>query len=301
MRIFLCFLTLSLLVICVIQTSYAQTQSCRCVAFRLDDVQDFHLNNAQIAVMGLFEKKNASLTLGIIGNHIGNDPRLVNHLKEVMNHGITNNSHIEIASHGWNHEDFRQFSKDEQSALMEQSIKKISTVLGVVPRTFIPPFDTFNNDTLDAAQRNGIHYFSASGQNDPPPYDFQNVTVYHFPETAATGDIYSNGSNWFSYPHQQILDDVLASLDNQGFAVVVAHPQDHSIRKGEDIANKVDWQQIKEDDLLIDQIRNMGLKIVTIGEIKHNMSEVGNNSTNNSTNSNFLPYEKGLKIVTIGI
>lgn len=282
-------MVLSLIVVCLIGTSYAQTQTCRCVAFRLDDIQDSHLNNAQIAVMDLFDIKNASLTLGIIGNHIGNDTRLVNHIKEVMNDGMNNKFHIEIASHGWNHEDFRNFSKAEQSTLMEQSIKKISTVFGVVPHTFIAPMSLFNNDTLDAAQRNGMSYFSANEHNDPPPYTFQNVTLYHFPATAATGDIYSNGSNWFSYTHQQILDDILASLHKYGFAVVVAHPQDHSIRKDEDIANKVDWQQIKELDLLIDQIRSIGLKIVAIDEIKQNMSGVGNNSTSN----NFSSYKNG--------
>ena len=63
------------------------------------------------------------------------------------------------------------------------------------------------------------------------------------------------------------------------------HPQDHSIREGEDIANKVDWPQIKELDLLIDQIRDKGLKIVTIGEIKQNM-ELSWHSSNIPSDSN---------------
>jgi len=56
------------------------------------------------------------------------------------------------------------------------------------------------------------------------------------------------------------------------------HPQEHSIRIDEDIQNKVDWQQIKELNSIIEQVKNKGLKTVTIGEINQNMKISGNNS-----------------------
>jgi len=117
-------LGLFMLVIYLIPVSYSQIKSCNCVAFRLDDIQDFHLNNAQIAVIDLFESQNASFTIGIIGNHFGNDTKLVDHIKEVMKNSANNNFKIEIANHGWNHEDFRQFSKEQQSELLNKSNKK---------------------------------------------------------------------------------------------------------------------------------------------------------------------------------
>ena len=252
MKTFFCFLALSLLIINVIQVSYAQIQtiapaagnnskisspqnqsiapqnqsiapqnqsltiqSCHCVAFRLDDIQDYHLNNAQIAVIDLFEAKNASLTLGVIGNHIGNDTKLINHIKDTMKNSINNNFHIEIANHGWNHEDFTQFSLGEQAQLMHQANEKITTVLGVVPQVFIAPMSLFNNATLHAAQNNNIHYFSASESHDSPPYNLRNITsLYHFPETATTGDIYANGSNWYSIPAGDIFSRILSSWIN---------------------------------------------------------------------------------------
>src|SRR3990170_1833599 len=90
------------------QQSYAISDSCRCVAFRLDDIQDYFLNNVQIEIMNTFQKNNKSLTVGIIGNYFGNDTAIVNFLKEKLEN---NTSSLEIANHGWNHEDFTLFDK----------------------------------------------------------------------------------------------------------------------------------------------------------------------------------------------
>jgi peptidoglycan/xylan/chitin deacetylase (PgdA/CDA1 family) len=190
-----------------------------------------------------------------------------------MNNSINNTPHIEIANHGWDHEDFTQYGKDKQSQLMYHTNQKISDVLGVSPEVFIAPMSLFNNDTLQAAQSNGIHYFSASSSTDSPPYNHNNITpLYHFPATAATSDLTNNSNVWFSYSLQEIFNEILYILDNYGFAVVVVQPQNYSIREGKDMVNKVDWQQINALNLLIDQIRDEELKIVTIGEINHNMS-----------------------------
>src|SRR5438445_5204601 len=51
--------------------------NCQCVAFRLDNVQDYWLNNVQTKIIDTFQQKNASLTIGIIGNSFGNDPKIV--------------------------------------------------------------------------------------------------------------------------------------------------------------------------------------------------------------------------------
>jgi len=54
--------------------------TCNCVAFRLDDVQDYYLRESQVAVMELFQQKNADLTIGVIGSAFGGDPHLVDFL-----------------------------------------------------------------------------------------------------------------------------------------------------------------------------------------------------------------------------
>jgi len=74
--------------------------SCQCVAFRLDDIQDYYLNQAQEEIIRTFEKRNESLTIGVIGNFIGDDVVLVAFLKQRIHaEGFT----MEVANHGWNH------------------------------------------------------------------------------------------------------------------------------------------------------------------------------------------------------
>jgi len=55
--------------------------TCNCVAFRLDDVQDYYLRGPQLDVMEVFQQKNADLTIGIIGSVFGTDPLLVNYIE----------------------------------------------------------------------------------------------------------------------------------------------------------------------------------------------------------------------------
>ena len=92
--------------------------SCKCVAFRLDDIQDYFLNQPQMEVIKTFERKNVSLTVGVIGNSFGNDVVLTDFLKKTL---LNDENNLEVANHGWNHEDFTLFDKDQQSALLSNS------------------------------------------------------------------------------------------------------------------------------------------------------------------------------------
>src|SRR5919198_3545543 len=113
---------------------------CRCVAFRLDDIQDYWLNNVQVGVIDTFRKNDASLTVGVIGNYFGEDHKLVSYLKSrLSNDSEVSQASIEIANHGWNHEDFTLFTETQQSELLAKGNQKIVTLLGVQQTVFIPP------------------------------------------------------------------------------------------------------------------------------------------------------------------
>jgi len=250
------------------QQVYASTDSCRCVAFRLDDIQDYYLNKAQMEIIDTFPKNDASLTVGIIGNYFGNDTVLVDFLKEKLEH----NTALEIANHGWNHEDFTYYEKQEQSQLIQKTDGKILKVLGVASNGFIPPFNKINDDTISALYENKIRYVSANVTQDIPPYDLKDETFYHLPAAALTGDLNSDNSYWFGTQHRETFAQVQISLINYGFAVVTLHPQEYSKRQGLDFSNEVDAAQIRELGLLINDIEKNGLDIVTIGKIPdHNI------------------------------
>ena len=68
-----------------------------CVAFRLDDVQDWWITEAQRRVMTIFEKNGLPLTIGIIANYYGTDRNIVDFVKT----NIQSKAYcLEIADHG---------------------------------------------------------------------------------------------------------------------------------------------------------------------------------------------------------
>ena len=249
--------------------AYAVSDSCRCVAFRLDDIQDYFLNKAQKQVIDTFQQKNASLTIGIIGNYFGNDTMLVDFVKAKLQ---DNNSKLEVANHGWNHEDFTRFTKEEQSELIKKTNEKILNILKVTPSGFIAPFNKINNDTISGLRENDIRYVSVNVTQDIQSYEIKNDTLYHLPATALTGDLNSDNSYWLSTTHRETFAQVQGSLINYGFAVVTLHPQEYSKRQGLNYTNEVDFNQIHELAMLIDDVRNNGLKIVTINEIPEHVT-----------------------------
>ena len=246
------------------QQSYAISDSCRCVAFRLDDIQDYFLNNVQIEIMNTFQKNNKSLTVGIIGNYFGNDTAIVNFLKEKLEN---NTSSLEIANHGWNHEDFTLFDKQEQAKLIKKTDDKISTILKVKPTGFVAPFNKINSDTVTVLTENRFLYISANVTQDRPPYEIKNESFYHLPSISMTGDLNSDNTQWYGTTHKDTFVQIQNGLINYGFAVVTLHPQEYSKREGLNFSNEVDDAQIQELELLINEIENHGLDIVTISGI----------------------------------
>jgi peptidoglycan/xylan/chitin deacetylase (PgdA/CDA1 family) len=262
-------------------------ESCECVAFRLDDIQDYFLTNAQMKIIDTFEENSANLTVGIIGNLFGEDRTIVSFINSKIagNNNTDSNFAIEIANHGWNHEDFRSFSKDEQSMLMQRTNNKIVETLGVNPIVFITPYNRMNDDTIAAMQENGLQYVSAnttayaasflSEYNNETVVSVSggiatpgsNITIYHFPSSAHTGDLNADNTEWAGYSHERTFADLNASMNDLGYAVVTMHPQEFSVREGTKYQNEVDEQQISELELLLKDIRQAGFKIVTISQI----------------------------------
>lgn len=255
--------------------------SCHCVAFRLDDIQDYFVTKAQMEVITTFEQKNASLTVGIIGNHFGDDRVITGFLQDKLDDD--NGFSIEIANHGWNHEDFTLFTKEEQSTLLQQTDAKIMDVLGLKPVVFIPPYNSVNYDTTEALIENDFIFMSANTTNYPASFlqAYQNEStgvhdmtatessgsILHFPSVANTGDLNADNTEWLGKSHEETFSAISASMDELGYAVVTMHPMEFSSRTGTAYQNEVDFTQIRELGLLMDDIRDAGFEIVTVSQI----------------------------------
>lgn len=248
----------------VVSTNYSSAKdanSCRCVAFRFDDVQDYYLRDVQIGVMDEFSKREVKVTLGIIGNYFGNDETLITYVRNGVESG-----HFEVANHGWNHESFIEYRKEEQSRLMDQTNNKVFGILGVKPLVFIAPYNAVNQDTFAAARENNILYISANMTTDRPPYH-QRDDLYHYPSAAITGDLNDDDTAWVGFEHQTTLSQIRQSVKDHGFAVVTMHPMEFAARNGLEYYNRIDENQIVELDALISGLQDEGFEIVAVGEL----------------------------------
>ncbi|HYL65522.1 MAG TPA: polysaccharide deacetylase family protein [Nitrosopumilaceae archaeon] len=244
-------------------TSY-NIPNCHCVAFRLDDIQDYWLNNVQTAIMDTFQQKNASLTIGVIGNSFGGDVKLTGYLQKK----IKTSPSIEIANSGWKFEDFTASKQSEQSLLIKQSNDKIFSLLGITPSVFIPPYGKINNDTFGAMHENNITFLSANTLTYHTVYSTSN-TIHLFPATVSTGYVSSGNGTLHKLTNDEIFTNIQNSLRNYGFAVVTISFQDYAINNGTATQNEPDMQQIQQLGSLIDKVRNDGIKIVNISKINN--------------------------------
>jgi len=238
--------------------------NCNCVAFRLDDVQDYYLSATQQAIMSKFQQKNVPLTIGVIGSVIGTDPKLVSVIKNGLEQG-----NLEIANHSWHHDNYKKMTKSEQEIDLKNTNKKISELFGVEPKTFIPPQNLFNNDTLALLKTNGFTHISPGeiGIVDDPP-KFKKSKFYYFPMFAYTGRLNPDTDRWDVSPNDQVFARIEDSIFNYGYAVVMMHSNEFSALENGVYANKVNNTRLDQLDALLDKIQSEKISITTIGSIQ---------------------------------
>ena len=237
--------------------------SCNCVAFRFDDVQDYWLNDVQIAYVNTFVEKNIPLTVGIITDSFGNDQKIINVIKDA-----TSKNNVEIASQGIGNAPFTDFSKQEQDNLLKQSIVEILNSIEVRPHIFVPPQNKYNDETKQVLIENKFTHLSSNILlGELPPFPLEGETLYQFPETASTGK-YSLEQNLFiGLPSNNTYSDTISSLKKYGFAVITSHPQEFSIIQNGTYTNQINKEQINELELLIQKLQLDGIRIVSIDKI----------------------------------
>ena len=242
-----------------IEETPKEVESCNCVAFRFDDVQDYWLNDVQIEFMKTFVENDIPLTLGVIANSFGDDVKMLDFVKE---------NNFEIASHGIGNSPFTEFTKQEQDQRLKESVQLIEEKLNTTPTVFIPPQNRFNEDTKQVLIENDFTHISSSLlHGDAPPYPLTNQELYRFPETGTTGKYDPNANIFAGVIYEDTLSDTLIGLETYGFAVITSHPQEFSTVVDGTYTNEPNLTQISELKQLISEIKQRGIKIVPISEI----------------------------------
>ena len=257
--------------------------NCNCVIFRLDDVQDNYHDQSQLALMNFFLEKNQSLSLGLIANLFGNDSSILNEVRKGFDAGT-----FELASHGWNHENFSKLSEHTQTDLLNKSVEKIHKVFGTRTTIFIPPFFEFNNATLDAMQHLGINIISSSDTtylDRNQSHLVANITysnytgndkILHFPSTVDYSKLV--GGQWNTKPVEKLLTMINNSISTHGYAIVTTHPQEFIIIKNGVVTDTLNATKLNDLHKLVNTIIDRNISLITFHKLANMSSDLVNST-----------------------
>ena len=242
------------------------SEICNCVAFRFDDVQNNWLFGVQFEMLEAFREHNVPVTIGVIGKALEGDLATY-----IQNDAQSQNPILEVANHGWIHEDFSQFDRDQQDQLIKKTNQQIFNVTGENPKTFLPPLGNINDSTLGVLNENKFTTFSSTLASSMPPYPLIISDIYHYPATALTANYIQETGMFQGIPHDQNLFQVNQSQEKFGFSVITLHPQEFAMVENGAYVDKVNQEQLNELVLLFGEIQRSGLKTVQISEIAENV------------------------------
>ena len=228
----------------------ASNRVCDCVVFRVDDIQDYFHDNAQLAIMNQFILKNQSVSLGLIMHDFGDDYNVRHKVMEGYKKGS-----FELALHGWDHVDYNNLSENAQQESLSLANGKMTDIFGGPSQIFIPPYNSFNNSTLNVMQKLGLRIISAEPDLDPGPYfvadGSSNYTdsynIYHLPQTTQFNTF--EGDNLIKVPINDIINNATKNISRYGYAIIVMHPEYFSKVVNETKPDILDKQKISDSDL----------------------------------------------------
>lgn len=265
--------SLILLLLVVVQPAFAVSNTCPCIVFRLDDIQAYYLSNVQTKIMGEFQKKNASLTIGIIGYDFTKDQKTVSYIKENLKKG---HSQIEIANHGWKHENFADLTQAQQVSLMNKTNQELLKTFGKKPTVFITPYNLFNNYTLKALQQLKMKVISSGITQDMNKYVTTKGKIvlnkdpeglYHIPSMTDFQIDVGNETMWSKIPKDKVIASINSHISKVGYDVVLLHPQNFAKVENGTYVDTVDSTEISELGSLIDYAKSKHIRITTLSDI----------------------------------
>ncbi|AIF83547.1 putative xylanase/chitin deacetylase [Candidatus Nitrososphaera evergladensis SR1] len=290
--------------------AHAAPGACNCVIFRLDDIQDEWITHVQTAIIDKFIERNENLDLPIIMNSIGNDPVIVNKVKEGIATGL-----IETSLHGWNHIDYRTLSLQQQQKTLEMANQKMEELFGSKTSIFVAPYNAYNEDTLKAINQAGLKILSSEfDQEIESIYDPDNPDspdnkvykaiaggsdtiikdqfgVYHLPQVIGFYTYDSDPPT--KTPLSKIESQIDSAIASYGYAVVTLHPQDFTVKDaGNNPTEELSQDEMKDLDTLLTWINDQNYHTGTFsGAVSNNNSQTssapatGSDDDNNDNNN----------------
>ena len=248
------------------------TNTCPCIVFRLDGVQGSYLSDIQMKIMDVFQKKNASLSIGITGYNLTQDGKLVSYLQNNLKPGHTA---IEMANHGWRHEDFATLGLSQQITLMNKTNQELNKIFGKKPNAFLVPYGMYDNDTLKAIKQLKMNVISSSMWGEDKfvlvkgkiTANKDSLGLYHVPSMTEFESDTGNETYWTNIPKDRVIDSINSHITKYGYDVFLIHPQNFATLVNGQYINTVDTTHLDELASIIDYVKSKHIHISTISEI----------------------------------
>jgi hypothetical protein len=252
--------------------------NCNCVVFRMDNTQDYWVRAGQLAAMNQFIFRNQSVTVGMIMGSIGDDSEIINKIKQGSDSGL-----FELAMHGWTHTDFTKLNEEEQRNSLNDSNRKMIELFGNASEIFIPPFETFNDDTINAMKQVDMKILAGNtssfdglelkGNNESPALSsspIQSKNISYIPATISFKDYYEG--QYIQNSLENIFNNATQSIGAYGYAVIAFDPQDFmQIDDNGGPTDTVDENEINDLSRLIHFILSNNVRIGSFSEITAEM------------------------------
>lgn len=194
----------------------------RVVMIRIDDIQDYGMPSPyaepEKTLLQYHLTKRIPALLSVIASRFGNDPQLTDQMREGLNQGI-----FTVGIHGWRHEPFTNLTLNAQISEMQRGKNRLEAIFGTEILCFIPPYNRFNQDTIEALKENGLTVMSSATYEGDIPRKEDGILF--IPQTVTTAEVIPDTDAWRQRPLKSITEQIEDSWISYGVAVIVLHPR----------------------------------------------------------------------------
>jgi len=220
----------------------------RTIILRMDDIGAGYIPVYK-SLINKTISQNISLTLATIPMNVKTNLGIAKYLRN-----IAKNEYIEIAQHGYAHtlQEF-QINTTNPLKLINEGKNILIEKIGVIPTTFIPPYNLYSPQTLEALNKEGFKIIS-SGQNNY--LSKSEIFILDF----NTQSFYANKYT----PTQEIISVCNKSLNQMQICVIMLHPQDYAMEYNKNIINRSRFEDYQE---MLDGLKELNVEFKTFEDL----------------------------------
>jgi len=193
------------------------------VIIRIDDIQDYEsipeFTGPEYKILQYNIDQHVPTLVALITSRFGTNAHLIDLVKTGVNQGI-----FLLGNHGWHHDLYNNQSRNQQTQELGYAENRLQTIFGVHVLTFVPPYGGYNGDTIAAMKSNDMTLISPTSEYAQVMLLEQDGILY-LPQTVTTAEVDPGTDSWIPRSLQSVTDQISASWESFGVAVVVLHPR----------------------------------------------------------------------------